>query len=222
MYVDNELSAEEKEMVEAFVKQNPELAVELDLLKQTVFGGDENIGFAGKEKLIRSAALTEEDLLTYLDGEAGKELAGKVEHEAMSDKVLKLELDTLSKLYLKADTSIKYPAKEKLYKRAAVRSMDWRKLAIAASLLLCVSTWLVLNQSEQEEANDERVAINTPPVTQPVVPARWLLIPLLIRIRLLCRRLHLLKRMTRILKNKAKHMLELNKAQLSLQRYLSL
>ncbi len=171
MYVDNELSAQEKEMVERFAQQNPELAGELDLLKQTVLGSDEDTAFAGKEKLLRSAALTEEELLTYLDGEAGTELTGKVEQAAISDNKLQLEFDTLSKLYFEADTSVKYAGKEKLYKRAAVRSMDWRKLAIAASLLLCVSTWLVLNQSEQEEVNDDRVAVNTPPVKQPVVAA---------------------------------------------------
>ncbi|HTG55009.1 MAG TPA: hypothetical protein VL943_01985 [Niabella sp.] len=171
LYVDNELSVQEKEMVEAFVKQNPHLAGELELLKQTVLDIDESVDFDGKEKLIKRPELTEEDLLVYLDGEAGKELAGKVEQGMQSNDTLKLELENLGQLYFKADLSIQYPSKEKLYKRGAVRSMDWRKLAIAASLLLCVSTWLVLNQSEQEESNDAPVAVNTPFVGQPARPA---------------------------------------------------
>ncbi|WP_114792152.1 hypothetical protein U0035_09920 [Niabella yanshanensis] len=171
LYVDNELSVQEKEIVEAFVKQSPHLAGELELLKQTVLDIDESVDFAGKEKLIKRAELTEEDLLVYLDGEAGKELAGKVEQGMQSNDALKLKLENLGRLYFKADLSIQYPSKEKLYKRGAVRSMDWRKLAIAASLLLCVSTWLVLNQSEQDESNDAPVAVNTPPVGQPAGPA---------------------------------------------------
>lgn len=170
MYVDNELSVQEKEMVEAFVIEHPELAGELELLKQTVLNIEEPVAFAGKEKLIRRPELTEEDLLTYLDGEAGSALADNIEQAAKNNDVLKLELETLRKLYVKADLSVQYPAKEKLYKRGAVRSMDLRKLAIAASLLLCVSTWLVLNQSEQEEANNDQVAVYTPPVSQPKEP----------------------------------------------------
>lgn len=171
MYVDNELSVQEKEMVDAFLTQYPELRGELELLKQTVLDIQESVHFAGKEKLFKQSELTEEDLLTYLDGEGGKELAGKVEQEMRSNEALKPELEKLGQLYFKADTSIKYPAKDKLYKRGAVRSMDWRKLAIAASLLLCVSTWLVLNQSEQGESNDAPVAVNTTPVSQPAESA---------------------------------------------------
>lgn len=167
MYVDNELSVPEKEMVEAFIIQHPELAAELELLKQTVLNIEEPVDFAGKEKLIRRPELTEEELLVYLDGEAGKELAGTIEQAAKSNDAVKLELETLRKLYLKADLSVQYPAKEKLYKRGAVRSMDWRKLAIAASLLLCVSTWLVLDQSEQEEQDGAPVAFNPTPVNRP-------------------------------------------------------
>ena len=172
MYVDNELSVQEKEIVEAFVKQNPHLVGELELLKQTVLDVHEPVNFAGKEKLIKRPELTEEDLLVYLDGEAGKELAGKVEQGIQSNEALKLELENLGQLYLKPDPSIQFPSKEKLYKRGAIRSMDWRKLAIAASLLLCVSTWVVLNQSEQEEPNEAPVAVNTntPPVSQPAAP----------------------------------------------------
>lgn len=170
MYVDNELSVQEREMVENFVIQHPELAGELELLKQTVLNIEEPISFAGKEKLIRRPELTEEDLLIYLDGEAGSALADTIEQAAKNNDALKLELETLRKLYVKADLSVQYPAKEKLYKRGAVRSMDWRKLAIAASLLLCVSTWLVLNQSEQEEQDERPVAFIPPTVSQPAKP----------------------------------------------------
>jgi len=170
MYIDNELSVQEKEMVEAFVGQNPQLAGELELLKQTIAGADDTIEFKAKEKLVKKAEITEEELLTYLDNEADKELAYKIELEALNNDALKQELANLGKLYLKADPSIQYPAKEKLYRSGMVRRLDWRKLAIAASLLLCIGTWLVLNQSEQEELNNDKVAVNTPAINQPKEP----------------------------------------------------
>lgn len=171
MYVDNELSVQEKKMVDAFLVQHPGLAGELELLKQTISDIREPVYFAGKEQLIKRSELTEEDLLLYLDGEAGKELAGKVEQALQRNDALKAELENLGQLYLKADPSIQYPSKVKLYKRGIVRSMDWRKLAIAASLLLCISTWLVLNQSEQDGSNDAPVAVNTTPLSPPAEPA---------------------------------------------------
>lgn len=173
MYVDNELSVQEKEMVEAFVRQHPELAGELELLKQTVFGADETIEFARRDQLARRPEITEEDLLTYLDGEAEAELAGKIEQGILNNDALKHELEDFGKLYLRADPSIQYPSKGKLYKGAVIRRLDWRKLAVAASLLLCVSTWMVLNQSDDEiQSGDAHVvAINTPPDTQPAVNA---------------------------------------------------
>jgi anti-sigma factor RsiW len=75
LYMDNELSSEERLMVEDFVKQYPELKEELDVLMQYKLQPDDDIVFANKESLMMQtpAAATEPDmetrLMLYLDGE---------------------------------------------------------------------------------------------------------------------------------------------------------
>lgn len=170
LYIDNELSVQEREMVEDFLKQNPELAGELDLLKQTVSAADNAIQFGSKESLARTGAIGQEELLLYLDGEAGPGLSGKIEQEVLTDEHLRSELEEWRQLYVKPDLSVTYPSRQKLYKGGVIRRLDWRKLAIAASLLLCISTWLILNQSEQE-SHDGNIAFNdSPVVSQPAEP----------------------------------------------------
>ncbi|MCH5600596.1 anti-sigma factor [Niabella ginsengisoli] len=150
MYVDNELSLQQQEMVDAFVRQNPKLAKELEMLKQTVSGADETIQFRNKEKLMKSISFTEEDLLTYLNGEADAQMAGKIETSLQHDDALKQQISKLEKLYLSGDDEYVYPRKNDLYKHVPVRRMDWRKMAIAASLLICVSAWLFLYKGEED------------------------------------------------------------------------
>ena len=75
LYMDNELSSEERLMVEDFVKQYPELKEELDVSMQYKLQPDDDIVFANKEGLMMQlpAAAAEPDMETrimlYLDGE---------------------------------------------------------------------------------------------------------------------------------------------------------
>ena len=52
-YTDNELSAEQKIMVEQFVATHPAIKAELDILQKTIFHPDEEIVFPGKKILYR-------------------------------------------------------------------------------------------------------------------------------------------------------------------------
>ena len=52
LYVDNELSAAERNAVELFVQQNPDLGEELQLLEQSVVSHDEII-FEDKQRLLK-------------------------------------------------------------------------------------------------------------------------------------------------------------------------
>ncbi|MFZ1533860.1 MAG: hypothetical protein WAT14_06795, partial [Chitinophagaceae bacterium] len=49
LYMDNELSGDERRMVEAFVQQHPELKEELDLLLQYKLTPDTSVIYSGKE-----------------------------------------------------------------------------------------------------------------------------------------------------------------------------
>ncbi|GAB3413836.1 anti-sigma factor family protein [Niabella aquatica] len=150
MYVDLELSAAEREMVDAFIQQNPDLKAELDLLRYTVSGSEKDIHLEDKEKLMAINGFREEDLLTYLDEEIAPEMAAAIEKAADENDNIKQRLALLEKLYFKPDTSVVYPGKDVLYRRARVKKMDWWKMAIAASLLLLVSAWLFLYKEETE------------------------------------------------------------------------
>ncbi|MFZ1329148.1 MAG: hypothetical protein WAW27_08975, partial [Chitinophagaceae bacterium] len=83
LYMDNELSGDERRMVEAFVQQHPELKEELDLLLQYKLTPDTSVIYSGKEDLMKETLPTgqagsdvnitlsnyEEWLVLYLDNE---------------------------------------------------------------------------------------------------------------------------------------------------------
>jgi hypothetical protein len=76
LYMDNELDAEGRQAVEAFVQQHPDLKEELDTLLHYKLTPDTNIVFAGKEELLKEnghAIITrgnyEEWLTLYVDEE---------------------------------------------------------------------------------------------------------------------------------------------------------
>src|SRR5690349_19664250 len=76
LYVDNELTKAEREEVEAFVHDNPDLEEELVMFRQSKLRPDASIHFTGKESLLKpeSASIVnetnyEEFFLLYVDGE---------------------------------------------------------------------------------------------------------------------------------------------------------
>jgi len=54
LYADNELSPAEKQFVESFVQENPDLQQELGLLQQAKLVADSSIVFENKELLTKS------------------------------------------------------------------------------------------------------------------------------------------------------------------------
>ncbi|HMR82484.1 MAG TPA: hypothetical protein PKE30_05105 [Niabella sp.] len=150
MYADDELSAIERKMVDAFIQQNPDLKAELDLLLDTVSESDEHILFDDKEKLMAVNGFREEELLTYLDGEGGPEVTAAIEKGIKENEDTQQQVALLEKLYFKPDTSVIYPRKEVLYRRARITKMDWWKIAVAASLLLLVSAWMFFYKEEAD------------------------------------------------------------------------
>src|SRR5688500_12980743 len=55
LYVDNELGAEERKAVEAFVAKHPDLAEELQLLQQSVVKPEKHLVFTNKNTLMKSS-----------------------------------------------------------------------------------------------------------------------------------------------------------------------
>ena len=65
LYVDNELSAPERNMVQLFVQQNPDLDKELQLLQQSIVKQDEII-FEDKGSLLKEEIFAPMQIIHYL------------------------------------------------------------------------------------------------------------------------------------------------------------
>ena len=84
MYVDDELTAEERVAVNLFVQQNPDLAEELEMLQQTKLTADDSLQFEDKKMLLQNVDEIgidnyEEQFLLYIDKELDKQKANDVE-----------------------------------------------------------------------------------------------------------------------------------------------
>ena len=171
LYMDNELSAEQKLMVEAFVAQHPALAEELELLMSTRLPLDE-VSFAGKEELLSPSmkvATVDEALLLYIDNELPAIEKKKVEEKIVADKDYSLQHAVLLQTKLDASEKILHPNKKELYRRTerVVAFKTWMRIAAAVILLLFGSLFFLVN--ENKPASTETLTAGSKPA-QNVMP----------------------------------------------------
>jgi hypothetical protein len=149
VYVDGELSPAERAAVEAFARQNPDLAEELKMLKQTVLPPADDVTFEGKQNLLRTASgITpgnfEEYFLLAVDNELTDDESTTVEKFVLQHPELQDEFTTLQATRLPAET-IEYKRKEELYRhekeRRIIPVMWMRMSAAAAIIILLAGTW---------------------------------------------------------------------------------
>lgn len=153
LYMDNELSAAEKRMVEDFIAQHPSLAEELDMLMSTKLPLDE-VSFIGKEELLSSSmkvATVDEALLLYIDNELPVADRKTVEEKIATDKDYSQQHTMLMQTKLDAAEKIIHPNKKELYRRSerVVAFKTWMRIAAAVVILLFGSLFFLLNNDEQ-------------------------------------------------------------------------
>lgn len=168
LYVDNELSSEDRRMVEDFVQLHPDLNEELELLSQFKFTPDDDIVFDNKEELLKvnlpagqaggetpvSLNNYEESFLSYIDNEltAGEKAA--VEQLVKINPSAKKELDLLLQTKLQPETIV-FANKESLYrKEEKIRSLPvrwWRAAAAILILTLGLTAVLVMNNKSIDD-----------------------------------------------------------------------
>lgn len=173
LYVDRELTAAERTMVEAFVAANPDLKAELELLEQATFSIDAQLDSEFKAQLLKpvTADITEEQLLLFVDDELTASETAKVKESIASDTVLQNELRWLQRSKLTADTTVVFPDKSLLYKetqpaRVFYMSTAVRRWSAAAAVVLMLGTgWWLMNK----QSGSESVAVQQTEVTKPVV-----------------------------------------------------
>ena len=166
LYWDNELTSSQKQAVENFVKENPDLEEEFKILGQTRFTPDNNIQLQEKEFLTNDSFINitnyEEQLLNYIDDEVTTEQRKEVERFAGRYSAVNQELTLLQKTKLQPETEIVFHDKSILYRReekVRVISMTWFRVAVAAVIMLLAgfATFRLVNTSKNGDI---------PPVTR--------------------------------------------------------
>lgn len=160
LYMDNELTAEQKAMVDTFLLLHPDLQLEFDLIKSLQLQ-PEKISF-NKERLLADQmkmALAEEDLLLYIDNELPAEKAKELEAKIQADKDLTLQHNILLQTKLNASEKLVYPNKAELYRREqrTVRLGGWMRVA-AAIVVIATAGVLYFNSKNTGVVSDHRVA----------------------------------------------------------------
>ncbi len=160
LYIDNELGSGDRCQVELFVQENADLKEELDWLLQSRLIPDASIMFDNKEQLMKSSfsgsintTNYQEWLLLYTDNELSAEQKITVEQFAATHPAIKAELGILQKTKLQAEAGIVFPNREILYrkeKKVRVVPIRWWKIAVAAGLLIGISTtaFIVFNKND--------------------------------------------------------------------------
>jgi hypothetical protein len=167
LYMDNELDAEQKLMVEAFVAQHPHLADELDILMSTKLPLDD-ISFTGKEELLSPSMkvnTVDESLLLYIDNELPAAERKAVEQQIASNKDYALQHSLLMQTKADATEKIPYPHKKELYRHTekVVVFSPWMRIAAAVVVLLFGSLYYL---ADKEVAPPTPTTAATTPVKQ--------------------------------------------------------
>lgn len=146
LYVDNELSAQERSAVELFTQQNPDLGKELQLLQQSIVSQDE-IVFEDKQSLLKDGSLAlQEKLMLFADDELSLEEKTKMFALLETDNAVAAEWKILQQAKLQPDESIVFVDKRSLYRREGGRviATRWWRVA-AAAVLLGFGIWVGTN-----------------------------------------------------------------------------
>jgi hypothetical protein len=145
LYLDNELTASERQSVDAFLEQHPDLKQELLGLKEVMLESSVPAAMPGKHRLLRpevwnadTLTLQQEQLLMLAEGTLQNEEKKKLESAILQTPLLQMEWGLLQKTVLKADTPIEMPGKESLYRKEQAKTVSmakWYRIAAAAAIL---------------------------------------------------------------------------------------
>ncbi len=151
LYADGELSAQEQQAVELFIKENPDVANELKMLVQTKLEDDEMV-FADKNSLYKTddAKLNlnnyEEQFLLYVDNELNDDERNKVEIFVLQHPQVQEKFILLKQTKLEPETII-FSDKKSLYRKKEKPFVyfSFSRIAVAAAFIgLVFLVWTVI------------------------------------------------------------------------------
>ncbi|MDB5232822.1 MAG: hypothetical protein JWN76_3627 [Chitinophagaceae bacterium] len=174
LYIDNELDVTGKKAVETFIETNPDLADELDILKQACLQpAEDKVSFEPKKQLLEIAGANitsanyEEYFLRYIDNELSEDEKIAVETYVLQHPVLQDEFLQLKQTILPIE-EIVFKEKQLLYRRsqpAMVINMRWTRIAAAAVILFIAgSIWWV--RTDTTPGSQKNIAV-VPSVVKP-------------------------------------------------------
>lgn len=175
LYVDDELTAEQKAAVEAFAANHPDLQEELEMLMSTKLPVLNDVTFLDKSALLADSMkghTIDENLLLYIDNELPATGMAAVEEKLKADGAYSLQHQLLAKTKLDAAEKIVYPYKEELYRKTERRIYaGWWRIAAAAVVIVWAGTTTDWFDGDDRTNNTAGPVALQAPAQQPAAPA---------------------------------------------------
>jgi hypothetical protein len=163
-YLEGDLSGDEKQAFEKELTENASLQAMLGGYKNTLLIAPNDIRYEAKINL-KQTPIQEDILIAYSEGILSKEEKLKLDAQLKSDAVATHLIHLYAQTKLVADTSIVFPHKASLKRKGLVVLLNtyWKPLSMAASLLLLVGLFWLLNKSSTpvSDKNNELVQKDT-------------------------------------------------------------
>jgi len=152
LYADNELSSDERRLVDEFVLANPDLKDELDIYRNSILTADTSLNFENKDSLLRY----DESIISYIDNELPANEKAQLEKLIDGSPRLQQELDLYRQTKLQPDREISFGDKSVLYRSTERRVVPMRMIrwAAAAAVLLAVSFSAVKYFNDKSDTPD--------------------------------------------------------------------
>ena len=167
LYIDNELSGEDRKAVEAFAMLHPDLGEELELLQGTTLEAFD-LSFDNKESLLAETmklSVVDESLLLYIDDELPAFKKAQVKAELANNTTYRAQHQALLQTKLSPADTVIYPYKKELLRKEedSKRPFIWLRAAAAVILVAGIGGFFALNG---DNATSDVPSIATIPVTK--------------------------------------------------------
>jgi len=149
LYMDNELTVGQKDMVDAFLLVHPDLQAEFEILMSTKLAA-ENISF-NKESLLSDQMklnTVDEALLLYIDNELTADKKKTLELELAFNQIYQAQHQLFLQTKLDTTETIRYPYKQELYHKSqkAIALPLWMRMVAAVVIIAGASVVYFTNK----------------------------------------------------------------------------
>lgn len=163
LYVDNELTIEERSAVELFAAQHPEMHAELDMLLQTRIASEDEIVFSKKDMLLFGEPfISDKEIITFLDGEAVSEIAAQQLNDP--SPMLQQCMDVFAATKMDVDSTVVFPGRERLMKQGRIVSLKAWKIVAAAAVIIVAFGLSFYLQDQSDSVSVPVVAVVHPDI----------------------------------------------------------